>query len=161
MYSCPHKPIFYTSNYYDGSNVTRLIWSGNQVEDCTTQNCLEFHQDVYHDIILNIRHFFRALIILFLEFWSSGKYIFNHLQHLSPLMEKLDSCTRLSRKLSQSGAKWKHQHSTLVRQQYIGNTILVVFMLFNIKQLLLYLNTLVFLSVFYKKNLTEAFFPKI
>ena len=79
MYSCPHKPIFYTSNYYDGSNVTRLIWSGNQVEDCTTQNCLEFHQDVYHDIILNIRHFFRALIILFLEFWSSGKYIFNHL----------------------------------------------------------------------------------
>ena len=28
----PHKPIFYPSNYYDGSNVIRLTWSGNQVE---------------------------------------------------------------------------------------------------------------------------------
>ena len=29
MASYSHKPIFYTSNYYDGSNKTRLIWSGN------------------------------------------------------------------------------------------------------------------------------------
>ena len=41
--SYPHKPIFYPSNYYDGSNVVRLIWSGNQVEDHTTQHCLEYH----------------------------------------------------------------------------------------------------------------------
>ena len=38
--SHPHKPIFYPSNSYDGSNVIRLTWSGNQVEDHTTQNCL-------------------------------------------------------------------------------------------------------------------------
>ena len=28
-----HKPIFYTSNSYDGSNIIRLTWGGNQVED--------------------------------------------------------------------------------------------------------------------------------
>ena len=31
--SHPLKPIFYPSNYYDVSNVIRLTWSGNQVED--------------------------------------------------------------------------------------------------------------------------------
>ena len=36
--SHPHKPIFYTSNYYDGSNVIRLTWDENQVEDHTTKN---------------------------------------------------------------------------------------------------------------------------
>ena len=36
--SHPHKPIFYPSNYYDGSNVTRLTWSANQVEYHTTEN---------------------------------------------------------------------------------------------------------------------------
>ena len=40
-----HKPIFYPSNSYDGSNVIRLTWSLNQVEDHTTQNLLECHQD--------------------------------------------------------------------------------------------------------------------
>ena len=30
--SHPHKPIFYPSNSYEGSNVTSLTWSGNQVE---------------------------------------------------------------------------------------------------------------------------------
>ena len=29
--SHPHKPIFYLSNYYYGSNIIRLTWSGNQV----------------------------------------------------------------------------------------------------------------------------------
>ena len=38
--SHPHKPLFYPYNYYDGSNFIRLTWSGNQVEDYTTQNCL-------------------------------------------------------------------------------------------------------------------------
>ena len=37
MASHPHKPIFYPSNYYDGSNFIRLTWSGNQVEDHTTK----------------------------------------------------------------------------------------------------------------------------
>ena len=31
--SHPHKPIFYPYNYHYGSNVIRLTWSGNQVED--------------------------------------------------------------------------------------------------------------------------------
>ena len=31
-------------NSYDGPNVIRLTWSGNQVEEHTTQNCLEHHQ---------------------------------------------------------------------------------------------------------------------
>ena len=44
MDSHPYKPIFYPSNYYYGSNVIRLTWSGNQVEDYKTQNCLEWHQ---------------------------------------------------------------------------------------------------------------------
>ena len=53
--SQPHIPIFYPSNYYDESNVIRLTCSGNQFEDNTTQNYLEFHQDADHAIILNIR----------------------------------------------------------------------------------------------------------
>ena len=40
MASHPHKPIFYPSDYYDGSNFISPTWSGNQVEDHTTQNCL-------------------------------------------------------------------------------------------------------------------------
>ena len=52
--SHPHKPIFYTFNSYDESNVIRLTYSGNQVEDYTTPNCLKRHQDADHAIILNI-----------------------------------------------------------------------------------------------------------
>ena len=36
--SHPNKPTLYPSNFYDGSNVIRLTWSGNQVEDQTTHN---------------------------------------------------------------------------------------------------------------------------
>ena len=53
--SHPHKPIFYPYNSYDGLNAIRLTWSGNQIEDHTTQNFLEFHQDAYHTIIINRR----------------------------------------------------------------------------------------------------------
>ena len=53
--SHPHKNIFYTSYYYDCSNVIRLTWSGNQVEDYTIQNFLECYQYAYHAIIINIR----------------------------------------------------------------------------------------------------------
>ena len=38
MASPPHKPISYPSNYYDDSNFIMFTWSGNQVEDYTTQN---------------------------------------------------------------------------------------------------------------------------
>ena len=38
LVSHPHKPIFYPSHSYDGSNVIRLTWIGNQVEYHTTQN---------------------------------------------------------------------------------------------------------------------------
>ena len=34
--SHPHKTIFYPYNSYDGSNVIRLTWSGNQFEYQTT-----------------------------------------------------------------------------------------------------------------------------
>ena len=50
-----HKPIFYPYNSYYVSNVTRLTWSSNQVEDHTTQNCSECYQDSDHTRILNRR----------------------------------------------------------------------------------------------------------
>ena len=53
--SHPYKPTFYPSTYYDVLNVIRLTRSGNKVEYYTTQNCLECHQDAYHDIVLNRR----------------------------------------------------------------------------------------------------------
>ena len=52
--SHPHKPIFYISNYDYGSNVIRLTWSRNKVEEYKTHNCLEYHEYADHDIILNI-----------------------------------------------------------------------------------------------------------
>ena len=60
--SHPHKPIFYPSNSYGGSNVIRLTWSGNQVEDHTTQNLLEFHQDADHARIINRRRSILGII---------------------------------------------------------------------------------------------------
>ena len=38
--SHPHKPIFYPSNSYYGSNVIRSTCIDNKVEYYTTQNCL-------------------------------------------------------------------------------------------------------------------------
>ena len=55
LVSHPHKPILYTFNYYDGSYFIRLTWSGNQIEDHTTQNCLECHQDADHVRTINRR----------------------------------------------------------------------------------------------------------
>ena len=62
--SHPQKPIFHPSNYYDGSNVIRLTWSGNQFEDYTTQNCLECHQYTDHDRIINRKGKFKVLFLL-------------------------------------------------------------------------------------------------
>ena len=53
MANCPHKPIFYPSTYYDGSNVIRLTWSGNQPEDYTTHNFQECLQYADHTKIIN------------------------------------------------------------------------------------------------------------
>ena len=66
--SHPHKPIFYPSNSHDGSNVIRLTWSGNQVEDYTTQNYLECQQDADHAIILNRRRSVSSIIHTLLGF---------------------------------------------------------------------------------------------
>ena len=60
--SHPHKPKFYPSNSYDVSNVIRLTWSGNKVEDNTTQNCLECHQYTDHAIILSRRRSVSVII---------------------------------------------------------------------------------------------------
>ena len=60
--SHPHKHIFYPSNSYDGSNVIRITWSGNQVEDRTNQNCLKCHQDTDHARILNRRRSVSGII---------------------------------------------------------------------------------------------------
>ena len=64
----PRKSIFYPPDYYDGSNVIRLTWSGNKVEDYTNHNCLECHQDEDHAIILNRRRSFSVIIHTILGF---------------------------------------------------------------------------------------------
>ena len=149
----PHKPIFYPYTSYDGPNVLRLTWSRGQVEYCTTQIFLECHQDAYHDRTLNRRRSFLVLFILCLVLLSAGKYRFNQLYPLTPMMDKLDTFTRMSRKLRLSGDIRKPWHSTLVHQYYIGKITQVLFLLLNLKQLILGLNTLTFLTVFYYKNL--------
>ena len=60
--SRPHKPIFYPYNYHDGSNSIRLTWSGNQVDEHKTQNCLKFHEDADHARIINIRRSFSGIL---------------------------------------------------------------------------------------------------
>ena len=61
--SNPHKPIFYPSNYYyDGSNLTRLTWSGNKVQDHTNHNVLVCNQDEDHSRILNRRQSVSGII---------------------------------------------------------------------------------------------------
>ena len=50
-----HKPIFYPYDYYDGSNVIRPTWSGNQVEDYTIKNFIEWHKYGNHDRTINRR----------------------------------------------------------------------------------------------------------
>ena len=62
MDSHPHKSIFYYSNYYDGLNVIRLTWIGNQVEDYTTHIFLECQQYADHAIIINRRRSVSGII---------------------------------------------------------------------------------------------------
>ena len=62
LYNHPHKTIFYTYNPCEGYNIIKLKWIGDQVEDCTTQNCLEFRQFTYHARILNRRRTLSGII---------------------------------------------------------------------------------------------------
>ena len=104
---------------------------------------------------------FQVLYILCLVFLSAGKYIFNQLQHLTSLMDKLDACTRLSIKIRLSGDTWNPYHTTLVHQQYTGNTAQVIFLLLKLEWLLLELIAYTVLSALYKNNLTNGLFiPK-
>ena len=64
-----HKLIFYPSNSYDRSNIISITWSGNRVEDHTTHNCLECHQDADHDIIINRRRSVSVIIHTLLVFF--------------------------------------------------------------------------------------------
>ena len=57
-----HKPIFYPYYSYYGSNIISLIWSGNQVKDQTTQNCLEYHKYTDHVRVLNRRLSFSGIM---------------------------------------------------------------------------------------------------
>ena len=63
---------------------------------------------------------FRVLSTLYLVLLSAGNYRFGQLQHLTPLMEKVDALTNMLRELKLSGDTWKLQHSTQVHLQYIG-----------------------------------------
>ena len=95
--SHPHKPIFYPSNSYYGSNVIILTWSGNKVEDYTTQN---FQNSIKMWIVLELSTedgHFQVFIIICLVLLSAENYIFNQLYTMTSLMDKLDACTRLSK----------------------------------------------------------------
>ena len=46
---------------------------------------------------------FQVLFTLYLMLLSAGKYRFNQIQPMTPLMDNLDKCTRLSRKIITSG----------------------------------------------------------
>ena len=60
--SHPHKPIFYPYNYYDGSNVIRITWSGNKVEYYKTGNFSECQQYADHARIINRRRSVSGII---------------------------------------------------------------------------------------------------
>ena len=76
---------------------------------------------------------FQVLFILSLVLLSSGKYRFNQIYPLTPLIYKLDACTMLSIKIRLSVDTCKPYPSILVKQQYIGKTTQAVFLLLEIK----------------------------
>ena len=49
MSSHPNKPILFPSNSYDISKNFIITLTFTRVEDHTTKNFLELHQDVYYD----------------------------------------------------------------------------------------------------------------
>ena len=50
---------------------------------------------------------FQVLFILLLVLPSDGKCRFNQIYPMTPLVDKLDACARLSGKLNIYGDKWK------------------------------------------------------
>ena len=63
----PHNPIiFCPSTSYYGSNVIRLTCRGDQVEEYTTQNCIECHHDADHGRIINRRRSVSGIIHSFI-----------------------------------------------------------------------------------------------
>ena len=142
MDSHPHKPIFSTSNSHDDSNVIILTWSGNQVEDYTTHNFLEFHQYVDHAIIINIRQSVSGIIHTILGVAVYWKVQIQLAIASDSTDGKIYACTSLSIKLSLCGDIWKPYNSTLVHQKHIWNTTKVIFLLLKLKELLIELNTL-------------------
>ena len=75
----PHKPIFYLSNSYGGSNLIRLTWSGNQVEYHTTIIVWNFIKMRIMTEFSTEDGQYRVLYIICLVLLSAGKYRFNQL----------------------------------------------------------------------------------
>ena len=73
----PHKNTFYPSTVDDGSNVISLTRSGNQVEDYTTHNCMEYEQDSDNDQIINIRWYMSGIIHALLDVNKYCKFQIN------------------------------------------------------------------------------------
>ena len=132
MSNQPYKPIFYPSNYYYGSNVIIIAWSGNQVEDYTTHSFIELHQDADHAIILNrmsVSYIIHAIIAAVL-LWKV------HIQkYLSSNSTDVETrCMYKSVKNTKAMRSYTEALSLhTVHHQYIGKITQVVCMLFNIK----------------------------
>ena len=153
-----HKPIFYPSNLMMAQMLSDL--HGARIKWNTTYPRI-FQNTTQMKIVLEVSTEdgqFQVLFILSLAFLNAGQYRSNHMWPLNPLMERLDACTNMSRRINLSGDTSYPYHSTILHQQNIDKTTQVVFMLLNVKQLLLELNTLILPSFFYKKNLTMVYF---
>ena len=158
MASHPHKTICYPSNSYDGSNVIRLTWSGNQVEDHTTQIILECHQDADHARILNRRRSILGIINTLLGVAVCWKVQI----HPSIASDSTDGEIRCMYKAIKKTKVIKRYTEALSlytgTPAVIGRITQVVSLLLKLKELLLELKILIFPSFFYKKVLTMVSF---
>ena len=149
----PHKLIFYPSNSYDGSNFIWLTRSGNQVEYHTTYNCWECYQYADQSRILNRRSSVSGIIHTLLDVSAFWKV------HIQPAIAsdstdaEIRSMYKYIKEKKLSGDTWKPYQSTLFHLQYIGMITPVVFMLLKLRELILHLNILILLYIFYKRNL--------
>ena len=84
---------------------------------------------------------------------SAGKYRFIQIQPQTPMIEKLDTCTSLSRKLRYPEIHGRPKTPHWCTKSTLGIQHKLHFFL-KIKYLLLELNTLILLSTLYKNNLT-------
>ena len=152
MASHPHKPIFYPSNSYDGSNFIRIIWSGNQVEEYTTQNCLECHQYADYSRIINIRRSVSGIlhILIGVALWCKlqiqpdidSNYTDGEIRYMYKAVKKTNAICRYMESLA------FHTGATPVHWEDRTSCIYVVYD----KKLTLELKTSTFLSVLCKKT---------